>query len=152
MSEIELKTEEPCPFLGIRRSVHHTKLPPYFMEVFPKVMGWIQGNGLTPATMPMAMWHDMDRETGMCDVQAGIILHEASDGEGEIAGAQTVGGETLVLMHVGPYSEMGKSWGRVYAKAAELGREPGPGYEIYVDDPTEVAPEEMRTEIHLPLK
>lgn len=152
MSEVHLITQPPRRFVGVRREVPVTELQPYFAEVLPRVMIWLSEQGIPPASMPMAMWHHMDRETGVADVQAGCFVAEAVAGEGEIAPASTPGGELLHIVHVGSYLEMGRSWMQIYAKAAELKRETGPGWEIYVDDPSEVAEAELRTEIYLPLR
>lgn len=151
MSEVRLIEVSPRPFVGVRRRVPVTELQPYFAEVFPKVMGWLAGSGIAPASMPMAMWHDMDRETGIADVQAGCFVAEAVAGEGDITPASTPGGEVLHIVHVGSYQDMGRSWGRVFQRASELGRQPGAGWEIYVDDPSRVPEAEVRTEIYLPL-
>lgn len=58
----------------------------------------------------------------------------------------------LTLTHVGGYAGMGQSWQRVFAKAAELGRTPGAGWEVYVDDPQAVDEAALRTEIYLPVR
>ncbi|MEM9695575.1 MAG: GyrI-like domain-containing protein [Myxococcota bacterium] len=74
-----------------------------------------------------------------------------SDGEGEITAGETAGGDVLTVTHKGPYDTVGQSWMAVYKRAGELGREPGSGWEIYVDDPGDTPAEQLRTQIHLPL-
>ena len=151
MSDIELTQVEPRPFLGVRRTVHHTKMQEYFSEVLPLMFHWLNEHGIAPASAPMAVWHGMDRETGMCDAQAGFFTAGPVEGEGEVTAGTTAGGDVLKLVHVGPYDKMGQSWGRVFQRAGELGRAPGAGWEIYIDDPGEVAPDKLRTEIYLPI-
>ena len=152
MSEIELTEQPPRHFVGIRRKVHTSELPGFFAEVLPTVMNWLAEQGIAPASAPMAMWCAMDMESGLADTHAGCFVERGVDGDGEITPGVTSGGEILKLVHQGSYDTMGRSWGRVYGRAKELGRRPGTGWEIYVDDPGEVEAEELRTEIYLPVK
>jgi len=150
--DIQLVQEPPRPLVGVRRQVPVTELPAYFAEVLPKVMRWVQSQGVQPASMPMAMWCAMDMDSGIADCHAGCLVAHAVQGEGEITPGTTAGGDVLVTTHKGPYDTVGQSWQAVYKRAAELGRTPGAGYEIYVDDPTDTPAAELRTEIHLPLQ
>ena len=62
------------------------------------------------------------------------------------------GGEFAVVMHVGPYEELGLAYHALYAWAQEHGHEPrGLIREIYVNDPANVRPEALQTEVLLPL-
>lgn len=151
MNDVNRATLEPRHYVGIRRKVPVTELQPYFAEVLPKVMGWLAQQGIAPASMPMAMWHAMDMTTSIADVQAGCFVAQPVAGDGEITGGTTPATEALTLTHVGGYDKMGQSWGRVFAKAGELGVQPGAGWEIYVDDPGSVDEAVLRTEITLPV-
>ncbi len=149
MNPIETVTLEPRTLVGIRRKVPVDALQPYFAEVLPRVMGWLTHNKVKPASMPVAVWHGMNPETGVADVQAGAFVPKAIESDGDITPATTPGGEALKLVHVGPYAKMSASWGRVFEHAKSLGKTPGLGWEIYVDDPGEVDESELKTEIYL---
>ena len=151
MSDIELTLQQPRHFVGIRRSLSVQDLGAFFAEVFPRVMGWLTERDIAPASMPMAMWCAMDMESGVADCHAGCFVHEPVEADGEITPGQTPGGDVLTITNLGPYTTVGQSWMRVYQRAGELGRPPGPGWEIYANDPTEVPEAEIRTEIFLPL-
>jgi effector-binding domain-containing protein len=151
MPEITLTTVAPRHFLGIRRKVPVADLAAFFAEALPAVRDHLEGLGIARASAPAAIWWSMDMETHVADCQAGVFVHEAADGEGEITPGVTAGGEALTVTHVGGYDTVGTSWQAVYARAAELGRPPGSGWEIYVDDPQEVPADELKTEIYLPL-
>ncbi|MFS4581089.1 AraC family transcriptional regulator [Phaeobacter sp. C3_T13_0] len=65
------------------------------------------------------------------------------------------GGKTAVMTYKGPYSGIHAAYGDLFgAWLPQSGEEPAdaPCYEIYLNDPHEVAPEELLTEICLPLK
>ncbi|MEM6294518.1 MAG: GyrI-like domain-containing protein [Myxococcota bacterium] len=151
MADIELIQDPPRHFVGIRRDVPVTELAGFYGEVLPKVMQWVTGKGIAPASAPMTVWCKMDMETKVADAHAGVFVGAAVETEGEITAGTTAGGEVLKLVHVGGYDSMGQSWGRVYARAKELGKTPGAGWEIYVDDPGVVDHAVMKTEIYLPV-
>ena len=152
MSDIELTQQSPRHFVGVRRNVNVAELPAFYGEVFPKVMAWLQAKNITPASAPMSMWCAMDMETGIADTHAGCFVEGPVDGDGDITPGVASGGDVLKLVHRGSYQTMGQSWGRIFAHAKELGRQPGPGWEIYIDDPSEVEPDAVRTEIYLPVQ
>jgi AraC family transcriptional regulator len=74
---------------------------------------------------------------------------------GEI-GVQTIpGGDYAVTMHYGPYQNLSKTYARVFGQwLPRSGREmgDGPSLELYQNDPNSTAPEDLVTEIQVPLK
>lgn len=65
------------------------------------------------------------------------------------------GGEEAVLLHRGPYERLMESYAWLYGVwLPHSGREADdrPPYEIYISAPDEAAPEDLLTEIHLPLR
>jgi DNA-binding transcriptional MerR regulator/predicted transcriptional regulator YdeE len=73
----------------------------------------------------------------------------------ELAQARVVdvpGGEFATVTHVGPYEQLGLAYHALYAWAQEHGHEPrGLVREIYVNDPANVRPEALQTDLLLPL-
>ena len=63
----------------------------------------------------------------------------------------TQAGEVLRITHKGPYDTVGQSWMAIFQHAAKLGRTPGAGWEIYLNDPGDTPAAELLTDIHLPL-
>lgn len=151
MSDIELQQLPPRPFVGIRRTLPVAELAAFFAEALPATMRWLASEGIAPASPPMAVWVAMDMQTGVADCHAGAFVAEALDGAGEITAGTTAGGDVLVVTHTGPYDTVGQSWMAVYKRAAELGRAPGAGWEIYLNDPGDTPAEALQTRIHLPL-
>lgn len=72
-----------------------------------------------------------------------------------IPGAERVelpGGSFAKLLHVGPYEALGVAYHALHAFVQERGRERrGPMREIYLNDPVEVSPAAIRTEVWLPI-
>lgn len=151
MPDIHLKRLEARHFVGMRRTLPVTDLGPFFAEALPATMGWLAAKGIAPASRPMAVWVSMDMEAGIAVCHAGCFVAEAVQAEGEMTPGETTAGEALVVTHVGPYPTVGRSWMALYARAKELGRAPGSGWEIYESDPGDTPAAELRTRIHLPL-
>ncbi len=60
--------------------------------------------------------------------------------------------EAATLLYRGPYDEMEPSWKRLMAWVDQSGRHPGgPPREVYLNEPGAVAPEELLTELVVPL-
>jgi DNA-binding transcriptional MerR regulator/effector-binding domain-containing protein len=62
------------------------------------------------------------------------------------------GGEFAAVTHIGPYEQLGVAYHALYAWAQEHGHEPrGLVREIYVNDPANVRPEALHTDLLLPV-
>ncbi len=61
--------------------------------------------------------------------------------------------KTAVYVHVGPYDKVSESYAKVFAFVESQGCRPaGPCIEKYLNNPMEVKPEELRTEINVPVE
>jgi len=88
---------------------------------------------------------------------AGAIFAEGAEpAAGDGLAYQTLpGGRWAVFRHVGPYDTLWQTWQATYrdwlpTSGHEL-RDAIP-FEDYIDDPSQVAPEQLRTDIYLPIK
>lgn len=87
---------------------------------------------------------------------AGIVIPDASfPVEAPLQRAELRGGEYAVLRHKGPYSDMKAAYDWLYGEwLVQSGREAAdaPVFEEYLNNPREVPPTELLTDICLPLK
>ncbi len=61
-------------------------------------------------------------------------------------------GRCLQMLHVGPYDELGCSYGLLDRHARQMGLMPAcPAHEIYISDPRRVAPARLKTIVRLPV-
>jgi AraC family transcriptional regulator len=71
-------------------------------------------------------------------------------------GVQTIpGGDYAVIRHVGPYRTLAKTYALLLGRwLPQSGRELGstPCFEVYLNSPYSVAPEELVTDIYVPLR
>jgi AraC family transcriptional regulator len=83
-----------------------------------------------------------------------ITVDEAFDAEGEI-GVQTIeGGDYAMTTHFGPYDKLGETYAMLLGQwVPRNGRQvrSAPGFEVYYNDPGETDPEDLVTDVHVPL-
>ena len=86
-------------------------------------------------------------------IGAGVPLAEPLAGDGDIEAHCLPGGRALTTLHLGDYAKVGGAWDEVWERAKSLGvSERSGGWDVYTNDPTEVAPKEVETRIYLPLE
>jgi AraC family transcriptional regulator len=125
---------------------------------FERLAGWAGQRGLFgPNTLMLGVCHDDPDVTPPDKIRYDccVTVDERVGGEGEI-GVQTLdGGECAVVTHRGPYATLGESYRWLYGVwLPTSGREPGnaPPFEVYCNSPRDTPPEELLTDICVPLK
>ena len=117
-------------------------------SAFGKVFGFVGQNGIQPLAMPMSVYLGMDPE--ILRFRGGVIVsaEDAAKASGNIKTDVLPAGDAMTTTHVGSYNNMNQTHGAMW-KHMEAEGIPGamPVWEIYVDDPGEVAEENVRTEI-----
>jgi AraC family transcriptional regulator len=84
----------------------------------------------------------------------GVTVSDSFRPTGEIQVQTLTSGLHAVLTHKGPYDKLGDSYRWLYAVwLPNSGREPAdaPPYEVYLNDAGQTPPEELLTEICIPL-
>lgn len=146
--EIRSTTEQPTAALKMTRPV--SRIGPAMGEAFPKIYHAVVSAGMEPAGMPLARYFDFGEEE--TTFECAIPVPEPFTASGEVQPSSVGGGEAAFAVHVGPYETIGQTWGEMMAWVAEQGRTPaGPTWEVYVDDPQEVAADQLKTELYVPL-
>jgi AraC family transcriptional regulator len=164
------KEEPPMPVETTPREVRVETVPPRrvaFLRhigpyqsvgaTFQKLAMWAGPRGLfRPGTLMLGICHDDPDVTPADKIRFDccITVDDRFQPEGEV-GIQTVeGGEYAVLTHRGPYEGLGESYRWLYGTwLPTSGREPrhAPPFEVYHNSPMDTLPEELLTEICLPL-
>jgi AraC family transcriptional regulator len=123
-----------------------------------KLMAWAGAKGLLgPKMTTLGLLHDDPDVTPPDKVRydACLVIDDSVEPEGEL-GVQTIrGGEYAVTTHRGPYEQLSDAYARLCGEWLPTGgRElrSAPGFEIYRNSPQTAVPEDLLTDIHLPLQ
>jgi AraC family transcriptional regulator len=127
-------------------------------EAFGKLMSFLGAAGLMARMKHCVAIYPDEVEVGKpARFDAGAIFaagEEPAAGDG-LAYQTLLGGRWAVFQHVGPYDTLWQTWQAAYRDWL-----PTAGYELrdavpfedYIDDPSQVASEKLRTEICIPIK
>jgi len=127
-------------------------------QAWEKLVAWGCPKGLFgPATRCFGVGYDNPNTTApeLLRYDACITVGPEVTDEGEITVTELPGGEYATLVHKGPYDQLEKTYMWLYGVwLPQSGREPAmrPGYEEYCNNPETTAPEDLLTEINLPLE
>jgi AraC family transcriptional regulator len=125
---------------------------------FQRLGDWAGRHGLfRPDTLVLGICYD-DPEVTPADklrVDCCVTVGDDVTPQGEV-GVQTFeGGECAVMTHIGPYSQLGEAYRWLYGVwLPASGREPrhAPSFMVHYGGPKDTPPEQLRTDIHLPLE
>lgn len=121
-----------------------------------KLFAWAGPRGLIGRSARiLGLVHDDPEVTPPDKVRydACIVVDDHFQPEGEL-GMQEIGGEYAVATHRGPYDVLGETYARMCGQwLPGSGRElsSAPCVEVYRNSPQDTRPEELLTDIHLPL-
>jgi effector-binding domain-containing protein len=149
--QIELKQQAAQPVLSVRSRTTMQDLPGFLGKSFGAVAAYLGELGQAPAGAPFAAYHNMDMAN--LDVEAGFPVAQAAPARGEIAPSAIPGGQVATCLYSGPYDTMPPAYEALTQFIKEKGCEPtGVAYEIYLNDPATVSPQDLQTLILFPLK
>ena len=111
---------------------------------------------LGPQARFLACWLDDPEVTSADRLRADVCITIRKDAkpEGAVGVRDIPGGEYAVATHRGPYSRLEETYaGLCGVWAPDARREfcGWPGFEVYLNNPQTASPEELLTEIHMPL-
>lgn len=144
---------ETCATLAMKGSFD--QMP----EAFGRVYGWLQQAGHIPQGMPVAVYFndpaEVDPAEALWELWAPIERDAEPcglDAEG-LAITRIPMVTVATTMHQGPYEEVAAAYEHLTAWIAEQGLEvSGPPMEAYLNDPYEVPPEQILTEVMVPVR
>ena len=147
--EFQRKSLEEQHYLYVAKEV------PYGPEIaeamgaaFGEVFAFVGQNGLTPLSMPMSVYLEMD--PNILRFRAGVLVSEQDAGlaNDSVKADSLPAGDAYTGTHVGSYDSLSESHKALWQHMEDSGvKGKMPVWEIYVDDPGETPPEKLRTEI-----
>jgi AraC family transcriptional regulator len=86
--------------------------------------------------------------------EAGIRVSDTASVPAGLKEHRLPAGRYAMALHVGPYDQLGDVWARLLGEwLPRSGHRirPGVSYEVYLNDPTQVPKDQLRTEIYQPI-
>ena len=155
MEEITLIEAPSLPVLGIKKRGKYSLIA----ELLPKIFVYAMEQHIPIAGMPMFLCHERTPEevmaadqSGTAEVEVAVPVASPAQGRGEIQFYTITGGRMARILHHGPYEACEPTYWRLFAWIADQGLQiQGPIREVYHNDPREVRPDEILTEILAPV-
>lgn len=155
---LELRELKRRPTACVRLRIKPDQLPGAFPANLPRIVGRVDELGGAISGPPYARYSYWGRDT--VEVEIGYPVAAPLEGlrevihaeRGEVANSELPGGRAAILVHTGPYRQLGDSWSLLEQQMArEHLLSAGSGWEHYLDDPDLVPAEELRTELVHPV-
>jgi AraC family transcriptional regulator len=111
---------------------------------------------LRNGAMMVAVYHDNPQTTPPAQLRsdAGVVVSDDVHLPTELAERRLPAGRHARTTHIGPYATLADAWSRMMSECTS-GRgiriAAGPCYEIYRNDPSSTRPEELRTDLYVPV-
>lgn len=154
MTEVSITNVEPRLVVGMRKRGTYAQIRPMIAEI----RQFIESSGAKTAGPPMFVCHETPKEVVKAnlqrnaDVEVVIPVSAKIEGIDEITCYELSGGPMAMVVHKGPYEKSAAAYRKLFAWIAESHKKVvGPTREVYLNDPKEVPPEKLVTEIYAPI-
>jgi len=142
-------------YIGIPRTCTIKELGDVMSNDFETLYHFMQQNNLSTERIPFTIYNKFDIFKGEASYVACIPLDEHVNIDDDWVSGFLRKQDALKTIHKGNYLHLGNAWmtAMSFAKMKKIKTLRSPvGYEFYPNDPKETAPEELVTEIYMPLK
>jgi AraC family transcriptional regulator len=159
MSSLDQSTIEVRK-LPLRRvaAVRHLGSYQSIGAAFEKVVAWAKAHELLPRPGVQVIgifYDDPDKQPiERLRSDACLTVPDTARGEGDVQMLTIEGGAYAVATHRGPYTELPLVYRRLYGEWMESSghrARPSPSFEIYLNDPSDTGPEDLLTEVCVPI-
>lgn len=153
LSDIELRRQPGCWALVIPATTTSDTLSAMLAELLPEVFVYALASGAGPSGPPFTRYLAWNPD-GSVELEAGVPVLRPAPDSGRIRCIEIDDTQAAVVVHTGPYEELGEAYAALGAWVKANGRETaGPCLESYLTDPAQVAdPAGCRTEVIWPVR
>lgn len=148
--DCQIKELNAQPTLAIQTRTPVQNLPKILGESYTAIMEYMGELEEQPVGAPFVMYYNMDIQD--LDIEIGFPVSKKFSDKGNIKVGEFPGGKIASLVFIGPYDKMEPAYNALSKWIEDNGFEAtGVAIERYFSGP-ETPPEEIKTEILLPLK
>lgn len=157
VSDLETKDLLAQEFIGykVKMKINHEEMTKAFMEKMPKAGTYAMQNGLKYGDFtPAAVYTKYDEETQETEFYIGLILNKKLKPDDEMTAINLPSGKGVMVSKFGNYGNGDEQAHIKIAKYLENNKleQRWPIWEMYVNDPTLVKPQDIQTDIYYPVK
>ncbi len=164
--QITIETLPAQPVFEVTAEPKLFQIPSVLASGFAEAAAAIEEAGAERTGMPYARYLEIDwgsLQNGALKqfidiffkrqkMQIGLKLASSNGANGVAFGTEIPAGRYVKTIHQGPYHKVGETYSRIVAWASDQGVTlANNSIEHYVDDPTEVPKNEVRTEVFVPV-
>lgn len=152
MQDISLSTTQAQSYMYVERStgMDPAEIGPAVGGGLQEVYAHMQGNGVPPAGSALVLYTAMNDGTMDYHVGFEISPEDMDKGHDQIKTGETPAGKVLTALHLGPYDGLRGTYGAMMAHMEAEGLQwGGPCWEVYLNDPSSTAPEDLRTQVYI---
>ncbi|MDF2143470.1 GyrI-like domain-containing protein [Knoellia sp. p5-6-4] len=136
--------------LVVRREVTLASIATGMDSAFGALWQHLSDSGVQPSGPPFVLY--LGAPDGEFPIEVCVPVGTGPVGAQDIEARELPEGEGATLVHRGPYDGLAASWQTLTQWVGDSGRRPsGPPREVYVTDPRSCPPEDLRTELVIPL-
>lgn len=150
--DVQIKNCEPLRLVGIR----HTGAYMGIGKAFERIAAYAGRHRLFgPGTRMVGVYHDDPMSTAESDLRSDACVtlsgdHEPSEGAHLL---ELEAGQYACAVHEGHYSTLGDTYRAIMSWIESEGKQMAPrvSYEVYLNTPMDTKPEDLRTEVRVPV-
>jgi effector-binding domain-containing protein len=107
--------------------------------------------GLEPSGPPFVIYRNMDMQD--LDIEAGVPVADGFRTDGHVVSSEIPAGRVATCLYTGPYDRIGEAYDGLMSWMEEHSvTGSGPSYEFYLNDPADTPPEQLQTDIRIPIQ
>lgn len=150
--DVRIKQQPEVRVGTVRHIGPYDKIP----QAFERLGAVMAGAKRPPNAQLLALYHD-DPQTTAADrlrSDAALTFPAGTAVPAGLIERRLAAGKYASTVHVGAYDGLGKAWAALKQEVAARGmRATGAvSYEVYLNDPTNTSPSELRTELFMPVE
>lgn len=150
--EVHIEKEGPRQVAAVKFHTSVNQITNDISSGFEKLMIGLTQAGVAPSGSPMILYHDVIDEQSDGDVEICVPVDSAILDGVDVFSRELEGGLVATTTHKGPYQEVTPAYHSITQWISENGYEiVGAPREIYINDPTITAPEELLTQVEFPI-
>lgn len=157
MSEVTVVELSSQLVIGMRKTGSYREIP----IMLHRICEFAFSKNIPIIAYPVFLWRETTVEDAQkadtgenADIEVAFPISEFVEinGDEETRVYELPGGKMAKIVHKGPYEECTRTYEKLFSWITENGKRiSGPIREVYLNDPGEVQPEEILTEIYAPL-